>query len=440
MANPTIALIVDCSGSMTWYNYLDYAKTDAATFANIMQIGDGCCVVSFSDSAYLNQALITLTSQNITSVCTNIQSIHSVDMTNISAGIQLANQQIGSSASPHGMVLLSDGMWNEGVDPMTVLPNNIPIYTIALGDHGELDIMQRIATATSGTYNYAPGYRELARIYNNIAAQTQVAEVVRNSLDSVQPLYYKEYTTNITAGISMGTFTLNWDNINVAYTPNTPTGNQINIVLYDPNNNKFTGSPVYVASGSVVFEVANPIPGNWTVGCWYAGTAGTPALDCTWGTFEPPGTAALSLTSASQLLSAGEEPQIEVHFHDYENPIKNPIIRATVSAPQHSYESIAQNYAKELQEIIPDENLMKDGVPEDKARISALNQKMNGTLLTRHDRPLFNVTTGTDGKHAIKLTDTAISGTYNVHVEATGYSTRHKSMVQRTGIISIHVK
>lgn len=45
MSNPTIALIIDCSWSMTTYKYLDYAKTDACTFVNIMQDNDSCTVV-----------------------------------------------------------------------------------------------------------------------------------------------------------------------------------------------------------------------------------------------------------------------------------------------------------------------------------------------------------------------------------------------------------
>ena len=172
MSNPTIALIIDCSGSMVQSGYLPYAKTDACTFVNIMQNNDGCSVIKFESTAAVVQALLTLANQNTkNSVCTLIQNIPGGNMTDMGDAIKLGTAQIGSAAVPRGMVLLSDGMWNQGPDPMQNLPSNIPIYTIALGNNGQLQLMQNIATQTNGKYNFAPGYRQLAQIYNNIISQ-----------------------------------------------------------------------------------------------------------------------------------------------------------------------------------------------------------------------------------------------------------------------------
>lgn len=440
MSQPTIALIIDCSGSMTEYRYLDFAKTDACTFVNIMHPQDGCAVIAFSDDASVVKPLTALTGQAAKNdVCAAIEGIRAINLTNIKAGIVAANGQIGSAPDPKGMVLLSDGMWNVGGDPLAALPA-IRIYTIALGSHGQLQLMQQIAGRTGGKYNFAPGFRELAQVYNDIAAEAGVADVVTNTLDSVGAYGYKEVAAPIAAGAGNGTFTVNWDDESVTYTPGTPTGNQVNITLYDPSGRKVTVEPAYVRPAVVVFQVPDPQPGEWKVGCWYAGRNGGPSLDCTWGGFEPPGTARLALRTGTVPVRPGQTVRIEAEFHDGEAPVEAASVRAVVDAPGADREEVLRGHANELAALLPDRSTLEMDVPDDLARIIALEKRLGRALVPRARRPVFDVVATGDGRHTLEVRDTAVKGSYTVHVTARGYSPRLKTAVQRTRLLSFHVE
>src|SRR5512133_3860585 len=95
-----IALLIDHSGSMGpgGYGYLEYAKTDAATFVNIMHQGDNCAVVEFSDNADVVQPLTVLSSQSVTdAICRKILAIVSANLTNIGDAIVKAKDQLGGA-------------------------------------------------------------------------------------------------------------------------------------------------------------------------------------------------------------------------------------------------------------------------------------------------------------------------------------------------------
>lgn len=435
MSNATIALIVDCSGSMVQSNYLPYAKTDACTFVNIMQNNDGCSIIKFESTAAVVQSMIALASQTTkNNVCTLVQNIPGGNMTDMGDAIVLGKNQIGSAAVPRGIILLSDGIWNQGPDPLTVLPNNIPIYTIALGNNGQLTLMQQIATNTGGQYNFAPGYRQLAQIYNNIVSQSHVARTVTNVLDQVNTNYYREIATPCSGGAS-GTFTVNWDNEAVAYTPNTPVGNQVNIILIDPNGNQYPGAPVYAKTATVVFNVQNPMAGVWNIGCWYAGPSGGASLNCVWGAFEPTGSTQLNLVINNQAVKAGSPVSVKAQFLENGNPIINPRLSVKIDAPIADHDLVHKMYKAELSKTIPDPVLIRDGVSEDMAKIMTLGKNKG---LDLYPRELYRASAGVnkDAVHDIAVDDTKIKGGYNIHVIATGISPKTKMIVQETKILS----
>ena len=423
----TIALILDSSSSMNDYGYLSYAITDSCTFVNIMQDGDGVSVVRFDDAAYLVQALITLVDQSTADdVCTAIQGITAQGHTNISAGISMANDQIEDAASPLGMVLLSDGMWNRGDDPLDDLPD-IPIYTIALGNWGELELMQEIAAETGGTYNYAPGYQELAQIYNDIVSETNVARTVTNELDSVSPYGYQEISTPIASGISQAKFTLSWADDSVSYTPDTPTGNEVQVTVYAPGGVQQDLAPVWSDNGVVVFEVDDPQAGEWSVGCWYAGESGGADLACTWGGFEPPDSAELSLIAPAKGVPAGETASIEVSFADAGEPLERQRIRAHVSAPVESAE-----------EVLGRGSAAKPAAGDGTARSARWldAERRAGRPLPARKYVESKVVTRDPDTSRIEVGDTTVRGSYLVKVKASGYSKARQSPVHRTRVVS----
>lgn len=395
--------------------------------------------MKFSDNASVVQTLLSLADQPTkNNVCQAIEGINAINNTNIAAGISTANSQISSAPNPKAMVLLSDGMYNRGGNPLSSLPS-IPIYTIALGNHGQLTLMQQIATNTSGKYNYAPGVRELAQIYNDIVSEANVADAVTNDLDAVSTFNYKEISSPISAGAANGKFTVNWDNEQVQFTSGTPVGNQVNIALYDPSGTKRSDAPVYVEPGVAVFDVDSPQAGNWSVGCWYAGKSGGPALNCVWGGFEPPGTSSLSLAMTSPTLAVGDTAKIKASFKSKGSVLENPQVQVRVNAPLTNHEALMKTHEQELKKVSPNEKLLEEGFSEDKAKLLTFARK-NG--IDTNPRTEYRTVSNPqdDGTHKIEIPDTKVQGGYKVQVTMKGYSPELKSEVKRTRLVHFNVE
>ncbi|HEX2122047.1 MAG TPA: vWA domain-containing protein, partial [Thermoanaerobaculia bacterium] len=122
-----IVPLLDVSDSMQFYQYLTPAKVALDTFVNMFQLGDMFCILSFSDSVYnvypSTTTLATYSSPSVLQAAsTAIQAVKSVRMTNIGDAIVAAKNVLQPQPEPRGIVLLSDGEWNRGPDPMKVLP------------------------------------------------------------------------------------------------------------------------------------------------------------------------------------------------------------------------------------------------------------------------------------------------------------------------------
>lgn len=97
--------------------------------------------------------------------------------TAISSGIDEAITLL--NASPRALyaekiiVLLTDGQWNTGYDPVlaanTAAGSNIVIHTVSFGAASSASVMQNIADATNGAAYIAPGHTELEDAFRSIA-------------------------------------------------------------------------------------------------------------------------------------------------------------------------------------------------------------------------------------------------------------------------------
>ncbi|MCW1892599.1 MAG: VWA domain-containing protein [Candidatus Uhrbacteria bacterium] len=428
----TIALLVDNSGSMGYYEFIEYAKTDAATFVNIMHKNDRCAVVGFNQNATVVQPLTVLTNQSVTDgICRKILAMSSDGNTNIGDAIVKANGQGVTS-----MVLLTDGEWNVPPDPLTVLPA-YPIYTIALGNSAGINTMQTIAQRTGGTYHFAPGYRDLQRVYNEIAQDSTIADTITNELESVNAYDYREVTVAFSPDIDSGKLAVNWDDVNVTYTPGTPTGNQVNISITDPSGQAYAASPVFTAPAGVVFDIPNPAPGIWTVGCWYAGQSGGRPLNCVWGGFEPYGTAKIDLKTKDTLLTIGEPAGIDLEFSDAGGPITNASIRITIESPRMTIAEAVEMNAGELKEVAIETD-HDDKIDENLARAAAFERQTGRSYVPVSRMPLHAIASG-NGLYHIDLPQANLAGHVTLHIVAEGISQKTGSPVKRTRHITMTV-
>jgi Mg-chelatase subunit ChlD len=96
-------------------------------------------------------------------------------MTNIGAGVDNARTVLNAGARPFAvktMVLMSDGHWNDGRDPVDAaedaLAEDIVIHTISFGEANQSE-MAEIAAMTGGQHYHADEAADLAEIYRKIA-------------------------------------------------------------------------------------------------------------------------------------------------------------------------------------------------------------------------------------------------------------------------------
>lgn len=411
MTSVSVALILDVSGSMAG-SKLANAQTDASTFVNLMHTDDYVGVVKFSDNATIiyptNAAsnLVQITGLPIQNAAVSaIMGTKSLNMTNIKDAITKAFGMFPSSPTNSGMVLLSDGYWNVGGNPIPVSETTVPIYTIGLMVGTKTSaVLQTIATSTKGKYHYSADAWDLAEIYNDIAQSSSLGNLTINNKESIPQMNFKTYPTTISSGNTHAKFAVNWTNQSVAYTSDTPKTNQINVSLKDPDGNTVTPTTIAPGKGFVVLTVNNPKAGSWTIGSW---TGGTGTLDTTVAAIEPNATS-MDLRITSSNLKTGESIPFIAKVHNNGNAIDGVKINATVESPLVSVSNDEDDELKALQVPLP--------------------------------RKIFPITTNekeSGEHHGEILADT--EGSHTIRVTAHGISPIDSSPFARTARLSVNV-
>ncbi|MBI2049951.1 MAG: VWA domain-containing protein [Candidatus Staskawiczbacteria bacterium] len=168
-----VVLVIDRSGSMAGKPFTD-AQIGAKAFIDNMNLtSDQVGVVSFSSDVTLDAHL----THDGDIAKQAIDSLRSSGRTNIAEAIKLAQDELTSSSGEGNpiIVLLSDGLPNEGGDPLPVADKakseGIRIITIGLGKDNEV-LLKRIASKESDYY-FAPDSEALRNIYLSIIATLQ---------------------------------------------------------------------------------------------------------------------------------------------------------------------------------------------------------------------------------------------------------------------------
>jgi len=185
-------LVLDVSGSMSdeWRGgvKIESAKQAAQDVINMIeqesQIGYSShqvALATFSSGAYLDLALTA----NYETARNAVQALEPLDGTNLGAGLQAANQALASAPADAQKIilLLSDGLTNEGLPPQGILDGpaqaaanaGVCIYTVGFGEPGDLDedLLRQISQrAGCGVYTYADAPAELEQVYVRLRHQS----------------------------------------------------------------------------------------------------------------------------------------------------------------------------------------------------------------------------------------------------------------------------
>lgn len=447
MPSPVSAVaVIDTSGSMTASGYVAITVIDSKAFVNCALAGDKIGVVNYDVNG--NVAFpFTVVDTNLSVDQQAAQAIQNLSFqgscTNIGGGILSGRGMLDTAPYARGMVLLSDGYQNCGTAPLSVLPSGYPIFACAMGPNSDQNLMQQIASGTTnGQYYYAPYVVEMMQIYNQIRATNPLTQVVANNLNSVGTQNYELVPATISQGNSQAQFVVTWTDTSFVYTSGPPSGNKLSITLVNPNGTVLQNPPTVIGSGYVVYNLSNPMVGQWYVQVEYPGTIS--ALPVTVGVFEFQSSSASPLqleVNVPDTISAGEPLQCTAKVTDDGEPISKLSIHAEISQPKISLANALNLYSEQLALVEPAPDDVDGGMPADLARLKALHMKYlpeKDILPTRvYASPLQ---LGRDNSYTMEVGDTKQAGSYNLHFRVTGYAEKSATPFQRSQLVSVLVK
>ena len=276
-ASTATALVIDISGSMGDYWQggvkIDSAKSAASQMVNMMEaesqvggISHRVSVASFSTDAHLDLNL----TEDYNNARETISWLGPWESTNVGAGLTVANEELARAdpQSSRFIILLSDGMTNEGLGPDEIIAGPVQdarnagvcIYTIGFGDSGDIDedLLRRIAAGSAcGEYYYATDAYRLESVYVEIRHRALGELIGSFSGQVAQGQTVQPGEVTVEPGRDQLAATLNWP------------GSTLNLILTDPAGQQvdesYPGASVFLQTRPVYFIIENPQPGVWQV-------------------------------------------------------------------------------------------------------------------------------------------------------------------------------
>jgi pSer/pThr/pTyr-binding forkhead associated (FHA) protein/Mg-chelatase subunit ChlD/N-acetylmuramoyl-L-alanine amidase len=281
-AQSATVLVVDASGSMRedWRGgvKIESAKQAATDVVNMIEqessigeTGHQVAVASFSDDATLNLGL----TDDYDAARGTIVRLAPLNRTNIGAGLQAANRAL-ASAPPNAqriIILLSDGLTNEGLPPDQILAGPVQeaaaagtcIYTVGFGEPGELDeqLLRNIAAgAACGEYHYASAPAELEQVYIRLRHQSLGTIVGEFKGQVAQGETVDAGEVDVPRNQGQMHVTLHWP------------GSDLDLILTDPRGRRMNETDPAVSLvkyGNMIYLIIeNPRPGRWLLGVFGA--------------------------------------------------------------------------------------------------------------------------------------------------------------------------
>lgn len=377
----SVVTVLDRSGSMQVFGYVDITRQTSRQFIDLMGVDDSIGVVSFGDSGD-EKYPGTGAPQQIVDQSTRDAATAAVDgvgfggCTFMGAGIQVAGGMLAGAGSRRAMVLLSDGYDNKGcdegnpakpwaVDAAAALPAGLPIYSCAMGPSSDQTLLAQLANDTDGRYYFMPTIDDLFEIYNYIRGQVTGDGVIVNesSMASVS-----QVSGGVDGCAESVLFTVAWHDPSLKYVSREPNGrNEISVRLRSPAGRWLPRSATEfvrtVGEGYVSFLIQEPQPGLWTVEVSTARAQHTPY---TVGGFVR---SSVGLrVDAPTLVTVGQPIDIRARVTIGHSLLDGVKIRTRVSAPRASVDDYIRKYGSEISRIKVPSALHADGKP-DKARL-----------------------------------------------------------------------
>jgi subtilisin family serine protease/Mg-chelatase subunit ChlD len=382
----SVVTVLDRSGSMQVFGYVDITRQTSRQFIDLMGVDDSVGVVSFGDSGD-EEYPGTGAPQLITGQTTRDAATAAVDgigfggCTFMGAGIQEAGSMLAGAGTRRAMVLLSDGYDNKGcdegnpakpwaVDAAAALPADLPIYSAAMGPASDQTLLAQLADDTGGRYYFMPTIDDLFEIYNYVRGQVTGDGVIVNESSMASVSQVSGWVDGCADSVL---FTVAWHDTSLRYVPREPKGpSEIAVRLRSPGGRWLPRSATEFVrnarDGYVSFTIQDPQPGLWTVEVATDRQLHTPYT--VGGFVRSPLKLHLAVPT---LVGLGDVIDVKASVADRRGGIDGVRVRATVAAPDLSTADLLDKYRGRLSRIKLPDDFLADGKPDKtRARLAQL--------------------------------------------------------------------
>lgn len=173
-------VLCDVSGSMDVDKKINNVKKSLDYIVNILTEDDYISIVTFSDKAKIIVPRMSVNEANKSIIQQRIQTIQADGGTNIADGLLLTRECLSNDLGHHkqGILLLTDGQANTGItdisgiinitDALTYEFTGTSISSVGYGTDHNGDLLRRISSKNSGSYNLIETNEHVAMIFGNI--------------------------------------------------------------------------------------------------------------------------------------------------------------------------------------------------------------------------------------------------------------------------------
>ena len=273
-------LMLDDSNSM--HNASAVIKIDAKAFLDCSRTEDQFGVNQFKkDAGWVYPvgddpapAVVTEGRDEIKAAETEIDKLRTTGgWTNIAAAVSLGNaMEEKMDTDIKAYVLISDGDHNTGSPtPASVLKDEPPIYIAGLGPcMKKSHFTDMLAKNEKSKFYNSPNAFDMMMVFNQILADSSQSLLLLNHLESCQGTNYSVQEFTISGKGNHSLISVVWSDKKYRYTPGYPSGDQINLVLIDPDSRSTSIQPQIVDDGFCIYDLRNAKPGKWKILSQYA--------------------------------------------------------------------------------------------------------------------------------------------------------------------------
>lgn len=387
-----VVTVLDRSGSMQVFGYVDVTRQTSRQFIDLMSVDDAVGVVSFGDTGR-QEFPATGGPAAITGPVTREDAKAAVDAiafggcTFMGQGIEVAGSMLAGAGSRRAVVLLSDGYDNRGCSPdptrpgaldaVAALPADLRLHTCAMGPASDQALLAQLAAETGGRYYYVPTIDDLFEIYNCVRGQVTGEGVVVNESSAASVSTVRGF---VDACAETVTFTVAWHDPTARYVAGPPRGeDDIAVRLRSPGGrwlpHAATEALRRVGEGYVSLVVEVPQAGWWTVEVSTARRRHTPYT--VGGFVRSPVRLELGPTKRTPV---GGHVQLTAQVRDAAGPLDGVRAVATVSSPRHDVRDLVQRYRDRLEKVTVPEPAIADGTGDpdhlDLVRLALLRDEL----------------------------------------------------------------